>query len=216
MPRRVSSAQASSAESCWLHDVRTLATRDLSNETSRERFTCVVAYSFVWRDLRTSVAHPLARRPLATSLREATCGRVIASGHLRRGSLRKAFTFLRCISAQPAFLSACRFLCRADSFHSASSAEFCSAYPTLLLMESLILELKFHGVNTASGLNLWNGTIITFPSSNDISSSSANVTIHPVFRLNAFIAARTPLISHSSDSSFNVTVACTGAPARFL
>ena len=28
MPRRVSSAQVSSAESCWLHDVRTLATRD--------------------------------------------------------------------------------------------------------------------------------------------------------------------------------------------
>ena len=75
MPRRVSSAQASSAESCWLHDVRTLATRDLSNETSRERFTCVVAYSFVWRDSRTSVAHPLAR----------------PSDRLRRGSLRKAF-----------------------------------------------------------------------------------------------------------------------------
>ena len=51
----VSSAQASSAESCWLHVVRTLATRDLSNETSRERFTYVVAYSFVWRDSRTSV-----------------------------------------------------------------------------------------------------------------------------------------------------------------
>ena len=39
------------------------------------------------------------------------------SGRLRRGSLRKAFAFLRCISAQPAFLSACRFLCRTDSFH---------------------------------------------------------------------------------------------------
>ena len=35
----VSTAQASSAESCWLHDVRTLATRDFGNETSRERFT---------------------------------------------------------------------------------------------------------------------------------------------------------------------------------
>ena len=77
MPRRVSSAQASSAESCWLHDVRTLATRDLSNETSRERFTCVVAYSFVWRDSRTSVAHPLVR----------------PSDRLRRGSLRKTFAF---------------------------------------------------------------------------------------------------------------------------
>ena len=84
MPRRVSSAQASSAESCWLHDVRTLATRDLSNETSRERFTCVVAYSFVWRDSRTSVTHPLAR----------------PSDRLRRGSLRKAFAFLRCIFAR--------------------------------------------------------------------------------------------------------------------
>ena len=70
MPRRVSSAQASSAESCWLHDVRTLATRDLSNETSRERFTCVVAYSFVWRDSRTSVTLCTPHRPncMLTSL----------------------------------------------------------------------------------------------------------------------------------------------------
>ena len=56
------------------------------------------------------LAHPLARRPLATSLREATCGRVIASGRLRRGSLRKAFAFLRCISAQPTVLSTCHSL----------------------------------------------------------------------------------------------------------
>ena len=70
MPRRVSSAQVSSAESCWLHDVRTLATRDLSNETSRERFTCVVAYSFVWRDSRTSVTLCTPHRPncMLTSL----------------------------------------------------------------------------------------------------------------------------------------------------
>ena len=73
LPRRVSSAQASSAESCWLHDVRTLATRDLSNETSRERFTCVVAYSFVWRDSRTSVTLCTPHRPncMLTSLQ---CG----------------------------------------------------------------------------------------------------------------------------------------------
>ena len=47
---------------------------------------------------------------------------------LRRGSLRKAFAFLRCISARPAFLTVCRLLYSADSFHSASPAEFCSAY----------------------------------------------------------------------------------------
>ena len=46
------------------------------------------------------VAHPLARRPLATSLRKATCGRVITSGRLRRGPLRKDFAFLRCIFAR--------------------------------------------------------------------------------------------------------------------
>ena len=33
-----------------------LAARNSSNETLRRRFTCVVAYSFVWRDSRTSVA----------------------------------------------------------------------------------------------------------------------------------------------------------------
>jgi hypothetical protein len=80
MPRRVSSAQASSAESCWLHDVRTLATRDLSNETSRERFTCVVAYSFVWRDSRTSVALCTPRLPncMSTSLQ---CRLLCGVGH---------------------------------------------------------------------------------------------------------------------------------------
>ena len=56
MPRRVSSAQASSAESCWLHDVRTLATRNFGNETLRRRFICIIAYPFVRRDSRTSVA----------------------------------------------------------------------------------------------------------------------------------------------------------------
>ena len=41
------------------------------------------------RDPRLGVAaHTLARRPLATSLREATCGRVIASGCLRQCTLR--------------------------------------------------------------------------------------------------------------------------------
>ena len=70
-----------------------------------------LAHSFVGLGFCTSVAHPLAR----------------PSGRLRRGSLRKAFAFLRCISAQPAFLSACRFLCRTDSFHF-SSAELCLAH----------------------------------------------------------------------------------------
>ena len=50
------------------------------------------------------------------------------SGRLRRGSLRKAFAFLRCISAQPTFLTACRFRCRTASFHSVSSAELCLAH----------------------------------------------------------------------------------------
>ncbi len=71
-----------------------------------------LAHSFVQLGFCASVAHPLAR----------------PSGRLRRGSLRKAFAFLRCISAQPAFLSACRFLCRTDSFHSVSSAELCLAH----------------------------------------------------------------------------------------
>ena len=112
MPRRVSTAQVDSTASCRLHVDTTLATRDYSNEALRKRFTCVVAYPFVRRDSRTSVAHPLAR----------------PSDRLRRGSLRKAFAFLRCISARPAFLTVCRLLYSADSFHSASPAEFCSAY----------------------------------------------------------------------------------------
>ena len=70
MPRRVSSAQVSSTESCWLHDVRTLATRDCGNEALRKRFTCVVAYPFVRRDSRTSVALCTPRLPncMPTSL----------------------------------------------------------------------------------------------------------------------------------------------------
>ena len=52
----VSTTQVDSIVSCWLHDVRTLATRDLSNETLRKRFTCVIVYPFVQRDSRTSVA----------------------------------------------------------------------------------------------------------------------------------------------------------------
>ena len=35
-------------------------------------------------------------------------------------------------SAQPTFLSACRFLCRTDSFHSVSSAELCLAHHVVL------------------------------------------------------------------------------------
>ena len=116
MPRRVSTAQVDSTASCRLHVDTTLATRDYGNEALRKRFTCVVAYPFVRRDSRTSVAHPLAR----------------PSDRLRRGSLRKAFAFLRCISARPAFLTVCRLLYSADSFHSASPAEFCSAYVSLV------------------------------------------------------------------------------------
>ena len=44
--------------------------------------------------------------------------------------------FLRCISAQPTFLSACRFLGRTDSFHSVSSAELCLAHHRFFLSKS--------------------------------------------------------------------------------
>ncbi len=44
------------------------------------------------------------------------------------GEVPSEAKLLRCISAQPAFLSACRFLCRTDSFHSVSSAELCLAH----------------------------------------------------------------------------------------
>ena len=71
-----------------------------------------LAHSFLGLGFCASVAHPLAR----------------PSGRLRRGSLRKAFDFLRCISAQLTFLSACRFRCRTDSFHSVSSAELRMAH----------------------------------------------------------------------------------------
>ena len=56
MPRRVSTTQVDSMVSCWLHDVRTLATRNFGNETLRRRFICIIAYPFVRRDSRTSVA----------------------------------------------------------------------------------------------------------------------------------------------------------------
>ena len=39
------------------------------------------------------------------------------------GEVPSEAKLLRCISAQPTFLPACRFLCRTDSFHSVSSAE---------------------------------------------------------------------------------------------
>ena len=103
-------ARIESARRCWLHVHRDADHAKTFNEALRRKFTCVAAHPFVGQDSRTSVAHPLARRPLATSLREATCGRVITSGRLRRGSLRKAFAFLRCISTQPAVLSTCHSL----------------------------------------------------------------------------------------------------------
>ena len=55
------------------------------------RFPATMASSDSSPRSRTSVTHPLAR----------------PSDRLRRGSLRKAFAFLRCISARPAFLTAC-------------------------------------------------------------------------------------------------------------
>ena len=61
----------------------------------RLRFTLIPMdappYSFVWRDSPTSVTHPLAR----------------PSGRLWRGPLRKAFAFLRCISARLTVLTVC-------------------------------------------------------------------------------------------------------------
>ena len=84
MPRRVSSAQVSSAESCWLHNVRTMATRNFSNETLRRRFTCVVAYSFVWRDSRTSVTLCTPHRPncMLTSLQCRLLSAELCSAYL--------------------------------------------------------------------------------------------------------------------------------------
>ena len=52
----VSTTQVDSIASCWLHDVRTLATRNFSNETLCRKFTCVTARLFVRQDSRTSVA----------------------------------------------------------------------------------------------------------------------------------------------------------------
>jgi len=89
MPRRVSTAQVDSTASCRLHVDTTLATRDYGNEALRKRFTCVVAYPFVRRDSRTSVA--------------------LCTPHLPNCMP----TSLQC------------------NFHSASPAEFCSAYVSL-------------------------------------------------------------------------------------
>ena len=44
-----------------------LATRNFGNETLRKRFTCVIAYPFVRRDSRTSVALCTPRLPNCTS-----------------------------------------------------------------------------------------------------------------------------------------------------
>ena len=49
------------------------------------------------------------------------------------GEVPSEAKLLRCISAQTAFLSACRFLCRTDSFHSVSSAELCLAHHAFCL-----------------------------------------------------------------------------------
>ena len=51
--------------------------------------------------------------------------------HLRRGSLRKEFAFLRCILARPAVLITSRFVCDSCSFHHDSSAKLFLAYLTL-------------------------------------------------------------------------------------
>ena len=92
-----------------------LAARNSSNETLRRRFICIATHLFVRQDSRTRVAHPLAR----------------PSGHLRRGSLRKEFAFLRCILARPAVLITSRFVCDSCSFHHDSSAKLVLAYQTL-------------------------------------------------------------------------------------
>ena len=76
------------------------------------RFTCVRTHGFVRRDSRTSVAHPLAR----------------PSDRLRRGSLRKAFAFLRCISARLALLLISRHVYEISSFQLISPAKLILAY----------------------------------------------------------------------------------------
>ena len=96
MSNSISQSPASRVERSAPRRVRPLGLRLPSKRTSpffggypsSNRTTCVAAHPFVGQDSRTSVAHPLARRPLATSLREATCGRVIASGCLRQCTLR--------------------------------------------------------------------------------------------------------------------------------
>jgi hypothetical protein len=87
-------------------------------------FICIAALIFVGQDSRTSVTHPLAH----------------PSDRLRRGSLRKAFAFLRCIFARLALLIVRRFLY--DVAPSAiSSAELRLAYAVSISSDPLILLL---------------------------------------------------------------------------
>ena len=62
--------------------------RRFSAATPHRTVRAVFPHTALRVGLVSSVAHPLAHRPLATSLREATCGRVIASGCLRQCTLR--------------------------------------------------------------------------------------------------------------------------------
>ena len=78
-------------------------------------------FTFVWLIPLSSWASARRSRTRLRALRVAF------------GEVPSEAKLLRCISAQPAFLSACRFLCRTDSFHSASSAELRLAHHALLL-----------------------------------------------------------------------------------
>ena len=120
MPRRVSSAQVSSAESCWLHDVRTLATRDFVTRLHE----------------RGSLALSLIRLSGETRAhRSRTTLRFVYVGlRPRSGSAR---TTLAPPSERPdgrwisAILTVRRLLYSNGFLPPFSSAEFCSAYQSL-------------------------------------------------------------------------------------
>ena len=67
LPRRAHLAQIESARRCWFHEHRSADHAKTFNETLRKRFTCVIAYPFVRRDSRTSVALCTPRLPNCTS-----------------------------------------------------------------------------------------------------------------------------------------------------
>ena len=105
----VSTTQVDSIVSCWLHDVRTLATRNFGNETLRRRFICIATHLFVRQDSRIRVA------PLTA------CSALRAIPSLR--SALTAFGGYVLITS--------RFVCDSCSFHHDSSAKLVLAYQTL-------------------------------------------------------------------------------------